>query len=236
MLIRARVTAATPCQMIACVTLAKLWNSWDGGFAVRPVSHPFSWTRAPSFAEPAMSFRSGVLPPRRSSVTTQRTMGGPGLPSEFPRGPVSPNAGSKSLPPGIDDQQPDDGPPGPGVADLGAREPSARPPRMAAVGDTRVPFTTTLRRGGVIGGRLGTPASYERDPRRRCGEAGAPSPRCAIRARARAARLSPARREQAGDGLPPLHAAGARSGARRVASRVRRLQPAAAAGAGVELA
>jgi len=39
----------------------------------------------------AMSFRSGVLPPRRSSVTTQRTMGGPGLPSEFPRGPVSPN-------------------------------------------------------------------------------------------------------------------------------------------------
>src|SRR5207249_880489 len=74
----------------------------------------------------------------------------------------------------------------------------------------------------------------ERDPRRRCGEAGAPSPlrfgaaewgasigrrarrligaptappppRCAIRPRARAARLSPARREQAGDGLSSLH-------------------------------
>src|SRR5881409_3626420 len=72
------------------------------------------------------------------------------------------------------------------------------------------------------------------DPRPRCGEAGAPSPlrfgaaepgasigrrgrrligaptappppRCAIRPRARAARLSPARREQAGDGLSSLH-------------------------------
>jgi len=32
-----------------------------------------------------------------------------------------------------------------------------------------------------------------------------PSPRCAIRPRARAARLSPARREQAGDGLSSLH-------------------------------
>src|SRR5439155_1090389 len=70
--------------------------------------------------------------------------------------------------------------------------------------------------------------------RRRCGEAGAPSPlrfgaaewggsigrrarrligaptappppRCAIRPRARAARRSPARREQAGDGLSSLH-------------------------------
>src|SRR5216117_2995848 len=74
----------------------------------------------------------------------------------------------------------------------------------------------------------------ERDPRRRCGEAGAPSPlrfgaaewgasigrrarrligaptappppRCAIRPRARAARRSPARREQVGDGLSSLH-------------------------------
>src|SRR2546426_4839580 len=74
----------------------------------------------------------------------------------------------------------------------------------------------------------------ERDPRRRCGEAGAPPPlrfgaaewgasigrrarrligaptappppRCAIRPRARAACLSPARREQAGDGLSSLH-------------------------------
>src|SRR5213595_1248805 len=74
----------------------------------------------------------------------------------------------------------------------------------------------------------------ERNPRRRCGEAGAPSPlrfgaaewgasigrrarrligaptappppRCAIRPRARAARLSPAGREQAGDGLSSLH-------------------------------
>src|SRR5207244_13222488 len=71
-------------------------------------------------------------------------------------------------------------------------------------------------------------------PRRRCGEAGAPSPlrfgaaewsasigrrarrligaptappppRCAIRPRARAARRSPAHREQAGDGLSSLH-------------------------------
>src|SRR6059036_1035906 len=32
-----------------------------------------------------------------------------------------------------------------------------------------------------------------------------PPPRCAIRRRARAARLSPARREQAGDGLSSLH-------------------------------
>src|SRR5437773_10530780 len=79
----------------------------------------------------------------------------------------------------------------------------------------------------------GEGASQECDPTRRCGEAGAPSPlrfgaaewgasigrrgrrligaptappppRCAI-PRARAARLSPARREQAGDGLSSLH-------------------------------
>src|SRR5439155_21315194 len=61
--------------------------------------------------------------------------------------------------------------------------------------------------------------SIGRRARRLIGAPTAPlPPRCAIRPRARAARLSPARRDQAGDGLPPLHAAGARNGARRVAS------------------
>ena len=44
MLIRAAMTAATPCQMIACVTLAKSWNSWDVSFPLRPMPHPFSNT------------------------------------------------------------------------------------------------------------------------------------------------------------------------------------------------
>src|SRR5467141_1473202 len=44
MLIRAAITAATPCQMIACVTLAKSWNSWDVSFPLRPMPHPFSNT------------------------------------------------------------------------------------------------------------------------------------------------------------------------------------------------
>src|SRR2546427_11516697 len=79
MLIRRRVTAATPCQMTAFVTLAKLWNSWDAGFSVRPMSHPFSWTRAPSFTDPAMSFRSGVL--LRNDAAHN---GWPGAPGEDP--------------------------------------------------------------------------------------------------------------------------------------------------------
>src|SRR5207253_2720021 len=89
--------------------------------------------------------------------------------------------------------------------------------------------TRARRQGRVLCGLL-PPRS---DPRRRCGEAGAPSPlrfaaaewgasigrrarrligaptappppRCALRPRARAARLSPARREQAGDGPSSL--------------------------------
>src|SRR5438876_7393446 len=92
--------------------------------------------------------------------------------------------------------------------------------------------TRARRQGRVLCGLL--PTYQERNPRRRCGEAGAPSPlrfgaaewgasigrrarrligaptappppRCAIRPRARAARLSPARRGQAGDGLSSLH-------------------------------
>src|SRR2546427_10942923 len=49
-------------------------------------------------------------------------------------------------------------------------------------------------------------ASIGRRARRLIGAPTAPPPpRCAIRPRARAARLSPARREQAGDGLSSLH-------------------------------
>ena len=44
MLDRARLTAATPCQRIRCVTLAKAWNSswnsWDDIFSVHPMPHP----------------------------------------------------------------------------------------------------------------------------------------------------------------------------------------------------
>src|SRR5437870_3968859 len=98
----------------------------------------------------------------------------------------------------------------------------------------------------------GEGASQERNPRRRCGEAGAPSPlrfgaaepgasigrrprrligaptappppRCAIRPRARAARLSPARREQAGDSPSSLHVPRRDEGARRMGPRLRRL-------------
>src|SRR6266404_776888 len=50
MLIRAAMTAATPCQMIACVTLAKSWNSWDVSFPLRPMPHPFSNTGSHSAA------------------------------------------------------------------------------------------------------------------------------------------------------------------------------------------
>src|SRR5207247_9218836 len=88
------------------------------------------------------------------------------------------------------------------------------------------------------------PLDQERCPSRRSGEAGAPPPlrfgaaewgasigrrarrligaptappppRCAIRPHARAARLSPARREQAGGGLSSLHVPRRDEGARR---------------------
>src|SRR2546429_759261 len=59
-----------------------------------------------------------------------------------------------------------------------------------------------------------------------------PPPRCAIRPGVRAARLSPARREQAGDGLSSLHVPRRDEGARRMGPRLRRLEPAPAAGAG----
>src|SRR5439155_7857501 len=48
-----------------------------------------------------------------------------------------------------------------------------------------------------------------------------PPPRCAIRPRARAARLSPARRQQAGDGPSSLHVP---RSARRMGPRLRRLE------------
>ena len=89
MLIRARVTAATASQMIAFVTLAKLWNSWDAGFSVRPRSQPFSWTRAPSFADPAMSFRSGVL--LRNDAAHNGRAGG------CPAGSPEPGVSGKSI-------------------------------------------------------------------------------------------------------------------------------------------
>src|SRR5213596_2158519 len=98
----------------------------------------------------------------------------------------------------------------------------------------------------------GEGATQERDPRRRCGEAGAPSPlrfgaaepgssigrrprrligaptappppRCAIRPRARAARNSPARREQTGERPSSLHVPRRDEGARRMGPRRRRL-------------
>src|SRR5204862_3608843 len=76
-------------------------------------------------------------------------------------------------------------------------------------------------------------ASIGRRPRRLIGAPTAPPPpRCAIRPRARAARLSPARREQAGDGLSSLHVPRRDEGARRMGPRLRRLEPAPAAGAG----
>src|SRR6266581_5604219 len=50
-----------------------------------------------------------------------------------------------------------------------------------------------------------------------------PPPRCAIRPRARAARLSPARREQAGDGLSSLHVPRRDEGARRMRPHLCRL-------------
>src|SRR5437879_13413408 len=81
---------------------------------------------------------------------------------------------------------------------------------------------TAVRGGGAPSplrfGAAESGASIGRRARRLIGAPTAPPPpRCAIRPRARAARLSPARREQAGDGRPPLHAAGARHGAPRVA-------------------
>src|SRR5439155_15507610 len=67
-------------------------------------------------------------------------------------------------------------------------------------------------------------ASLGRRPRRLIGAPTAPPPpRCAIRAPARATRLSPARREQAGDGLSWLHVPRRDEGARRMAPRLRRL-------------
>src|SRR5213595_3607184 len=41
MSMRARVTAATPFQITACVTLARSWNSWE------PMPHPFLLQHAP---------------------------------------------------------------------------------------------------------------------------------------------------------------------------------------------
>src|SRR5260370_1297194 len=47
MLIRAAMTAATPCQMSACVTFAKSWNSCAVRFPLRPMPHLFSNTEPP---------------------------------------------------------------------------------------------------------------------------------------------------------------------------------------------
>src|SRR5207247_8743363 len=72
-----------------------------------------------------------------------------------------------------------------------------------------------------------------RRPRRLTGAPTAPPPpRCAIGPRACAARLSPARREQAGDGLSSLHVPRRDEGARRRGPCLRRLEPAPAAGVG----
>src|SRR5204862_4208502 len=68
-------------------------------------------------------------------------------------------------------------------------------------------------------------ASIGRRPRRLIGAPTAPPPpRCALRPRARAARLSPARREQAGDGLSSFHVPRRDEGARRRGPRLRRLE------------
>src|SRR5439155_9171585 len=65
-------------------------------------------------------------------------------------------------------------------------------------------------------------ASIGRRARRLIGAPTAPPPpRCAIRPRARAARLSPARRQQAGDGPSSLHVP---RSARRMGPRLRRLE------------
>src|SRR5438876_796139 len=65
-------------------------------------------------------------------------------------------------------------------------------------------------------------------PHRRCD--GAPASPLRYWARARTARLSPARGEQAGDGLSSPHLPRRDEGARGMGSRVRGLPPAAAAG------
>src|SRR5207302_8868627 len=67
-------------------------------------------------------------------------------------------------------------------------------------------------------------AHTARRPRRLIGAPTAPPPpRGAIRPRARAARNSPARREQAGDGPSLLHVPRRDEGARRMGPRLRRL-------------
>src|SRR5437879_7412306 len=78
---------------------------------------------------------------------------------------------------------------------------------------------TAVRGGGAPSplrfGAAEPGASIGRRPRRLIGAPTAPPPpRCAIRRRARAARLSPARREQAGDGLSSLHVPRRDEGAR----------------------
>src|SRR5437764_12325346 len=90
---------------------------------------------------------------------------------------------------------------------------------LASDSDPRLPGTGAGAPSPLRFGAAGHGSGSDRPVRRLIGAPTAPPPpRCAIRPRARAARLSPARREQAGDGLPPLHAAGARNGARRAAS------------------
>jgi len=66
-------------------------------------------------------------------------------------------------------------------------------------------------------------------PHRRCD--GAPASPLRYSARARTARLSPARGDQAGDGPSSLHLPRRDGGARRVGAPLRRLEPAPAAGA-----
>src|SRR5437762_7889538 len=81
-------------------------------------------------------------------------------------------------------------------------------------GERASPLRSVTRDGGA--GRRGCRLRLDSAPPSRVprsaaagGASGAPTapppPRCAIRPRARAARLSPARREQAGDGLSSLH-------------------------------
>src|SRR5206468_3150698 len=73
-------------------------------------------------------------------------------------------------------------------------------------------------------GAAGPGASIGRRRRRLIGPPTAPPPpRCAIRPRVRAARNSPARREQAGDGPSSLHVPRRDEGARRMGPRLRRL-------------
>src|SRR5207249_764587 len=107
----------------------------------------------------------------------------------------------------------------------GARWPRPRSVPRRRCGEAGAP--PPLRFGAAEPG-----ASIGRRPRRLIGAATAPPPpRCAIRPRARAARLSSARGDPAGDGLSLLHLPRRDEGARRVGPPLRRLEPAPAAGA-----